>query len=144
MSLVRWEPFGTFDDIFNRMPGLLGRWPRASLEGAPRMDWSPTVDISETAEEYLIRAELPAVKKEDVRVTFEDGMITISGERKQQEEQKDEKFHRVESFYGSFARSFGVPDNIKADAIRSEYKDGVLSVHLPKVEKEKAKQIAVQ
>jgi HSP20 family protein len=146
MSLVRWEPFGTFDDIFNRMPGLLGRWPRASLEGTPRMDWSPTVDISETAEEYLIRAELPAVKKEDVRVTFEDGMITISGERKQQQEQKDEKFHRVECFYGNFSRSFTLPDAIDEAGIRAESKDGVLTVHVPKskVEAKKPTQIKVQ
>jgi len=146
MSLVRWEPFGAFDDMFNRMPGLLGRWPRTSLEGAARMDWSPSVDISETAEEYLIRAQLPAVKKEDVHVTFEGGMITISGERRQQEEQKGEKFHRMETFYGSFSRSFTLPDSIDEAAIRAETKDGVLTVHVPKskVEAKKPTQIKVQ
>jgi len=146
MSLVRWEPFGTFDDIFNRMPALLGRWPRTSLEGTARMDWSPTVDISETAQEYLLRAELPAVQKEDVRVTFDDGMITIAGERKQQQEHKDEKFHRVESFYGSFSRSFTLPDAIDEAGIRAETKDGVLTVHVPKskVEAKKPTQIKIQ
>jgi len=146
MSLVRWEPFGAFDDMFTRMPSLLGRWPRTSLENAARMDWSPSVDISETDLEYLIRAELAAVKKEDVRVTFDDGMITISGERKQQEEQKSEKFHRVESFYGSFSRSFTLPDAIDEAAIRAETKDGVLTVHVPKskVEAKQPTQIKIQ
>jgi len=134
MSLVRWEPFGTFDDMFDRLPTLLGRWPRSSLGSA--REWSPSVNISETPAEYLIRAELPAVKKEDVRVTFDDGMITISGERKQQEEQKNERMHRVESFYGSFSRSFSVPDAIDVDAIRAESKDGVLTVHVPKTQTE--------
>ena len=86
------------------------------------------------------------MKKEDVQVTFEDGMITIKGERKQQKEDKNEKYHRVESFYGSFERRFSLPENVNADTIRCESKDGILTVHIPKSElqKTKAKQIAVQ
>jgi HSP20 family protein len=148
MSLIRWEPFGSVDTFFNRMlPSTLANWPRLTLEGSGgKVEWAPSADISETEKEYVIRAELPAVKKEDVQVTFDDGMITIKGERKQQKEDKNEKFHRVESFYGSFERRFSLPENVNADTIRCESKDGILTVHIPKTEapKVKAKQIAVQ
>ena len=144
MSLVRWDPYSDIDSLFNRR---FAGWPRLSGEsGAANLDWSPSTDISETEKEYLIRAELPAVRKEDVKVTVEDGTITIQGERKQQKEDKAEKFHRVESVYGSFARSFSLPKAIKLDAIRCDSKDGVLTVHIPKQEaaKPKAKQIKVE
>lgn len=146
MSLIRWEPFGSIDDLFNRMPGAFGRWPRTSVSGPPGVDWVPAVDISETPQEYLIRAQLPAMKKEDVHVTYEDGMLSVSGERKQFEEQKDEKVHRVESIYGSFSRSFALPETIDAAAIRAESKDGVLTVHVPKskTQPKSATQIKVQ
>ena len=149
MSLVRWEPFAGTEEIFNRlMPAMFGRWPRLSLpaNGEPKYDWSPSADISETEKEYVIRAELPAVKKEDVKVTVDQGTITIEGERKQQKEDKNEKYHRVESFYGSFARSFSLPDNVNADAIKCESKDGVLTVHIPKTQAAapKSKQIKVE
>ena len=147
MSLVRWDPFGDVDALFNRM--LSGQlWPRlAAREGnGNKLQWAPSADISETDKEYVIRAELPAVKKEDVQVTLDNGIISIKGERKQQKEDKAEKFHRVESFYGSFERSFTVPDNVDSDAIKCESKDGVLTVHIPKseVSKQKPKQIAIQ
>jgi HSP20 family protein len=149
MSLVRWEPFNEMDSLFNRIlrksfTGL----PRVSAEGngGASLEWSPSADISETDKEYLIRAELPAVKKEDVKVTVDRGMITIEGERKQQKEEKTEKFHRVESLYGNFTRSFSLPEDINVEAIRCEEKDGVLTVHIPKTHAEKAtvKQIKVE
>jgi HSP20 family protein len=145
MSLIRWEPFGAMDDLF-RMPSLFARWPRLPGDGSREVEWSPSVDISETDTEYLLKAELPAVKKEDVHVTFDDGMLTISGERKQEKEQKGEKFHRIESFHGTFSRSFSLPDAIDAASIRAEAKDGVLTVHVPKikVEAKKPTEIKVQ
>ncbi len=147
MSLIRWDPFGEVDTLFNRVMG--GRcWPRFMLEGdgGNKLQWAPSADISETEKEYLIRAELPAVKNEDVQVSLQDGVITIKAERKQQKEDKNEKFHRVESFYGSFERRFSLPDKVNPDAVRCDSKDGVLSVHIPKVEvsKQKPKQIPVQ
>jgi HSP20 family protein len=146
MNLIRWDPFGEVDAMFNRM--LSGQYgPRLTLQGnGKKLQWAPSADISETDKEYTIRAELPAVKKEDVQVTLDGGIITIKGERKQQQEDKNEKFHRVESFYGSFERSFSVPDNVNADTIKCESKDGVLTVHIPKAEvsKQRPKQIAVQ
>ncbi len=149
MSLVRWEPFSGMDEIFNRMlPASVGRWPRMSLptNGETKYEWAPSTDISETEKEFLIRAELPAVKKEDVKVTVAQGMITIEGERKQEKEEKTEKYHRVESFHGTFSRSFFLPENASSDGIRCESKDGVLVVHIPKVKAEppKVKQIKVE
>ena len=146
MSLVRWDPFADMDRFFNRMmPASFARWPQLSSDTG-KTEWAPSADISETDLEYVIRASLPAVKKEDVNVTVDGGIITIKGERKQQSENKSEKFHRVESFYGSFERSFSLPENVNPDAIRCESKDGVLTVHIPKTEpqKTKAKQINVQ
>jgi HSP20 family protein len=132
MSLVRWEPFTPLESVLGRMPALF-RWTRLpEFNGDTRFEWSPSVDISESEQEYLIRAELPAVKKEDVHVTFDEGMLTISGERKQKEEDRKEKFHRVETFYGSFSRSFTLPENVDATTIRADSKDGIVTIHVPK------------
>jgi len=135
MNLTRWEPFEAMDLMFNRLPGFF-RFGRPQLGTGEYFDWSPATDISETDKEYLIRAALPAVKKEDVSVTYENGVLTLSGERRQQEEQKDEKFHRVESYYGNFSRTFALPDVIDEDAIKAESKDGVLTIHVPKAQSE--------
>ena len=146
MSLVRWDPFSSMDEMFARMPSLFGRFPRLAGDGEGAVEWSPTVDISETDAEYLLKAQLPAVKKEDVHVTFDDGMLTISGERKQEKEEKGEKFHRTESLYGAFSRSFSLPESINAAAIRAEAKDGVITIHVPKskIEARKPTEIKIQ
>jgi HSP20 family protein len=124
------------------------RWPRLAPEqnGGRVIEWSPAADISETDKEYMIRAELPAVRKEDVQVTFDAGVITIKGQRKQRTEDKKEKFHRIESFCGTFERSFSLPENVDAEGISCQSKDGVLTVHLPKtvVKSEQPKTISVQ
>lgn len=135
MSLMRWEPFYSMDDMFKTLPALFARLSPFS-GNVNNTDWSPSVDISESGEEYLIRAALPAVTKEDVSVTVNDGLLTLSGERRQKEEQNDEKFHKVENFYGSFSRSFALPDGIDAAAIRAESKEGVLTIHVPKTKAE--------
>ncbi|MFO1401842.1 MAG: Hsp20/alpha crystallin family protein [Steroidobacteraceae bacterium] len=147
MAMVRWTPFEGIDDIFNRMmPALARPGQRLGLGDGGRMvvEWSPSADISETEKEYLIRAELPGVRKEDVKVTMESGMITVSGERRQQKEDKSEKFHRVETFQGSFARSFALPDDVDADAVRCESREGVLTVHLPKQAQRKVAPVEVK
>jgi HSP20 family protein len=145
MSLIKWQPFGDFDDAFSRlMPSMFSRFPRVSADNGGKFEWAPSADISETDQEYLIRAELPAVKKEDVKVTLDQGMITIRGERKEDKETKEERFHRVESFRGAFSRSFSVPDNIDEKAIRADSKDGVLTVHLPKTRAATPKTVEVK
>jgi HSP20 family protein len=140
MNLVRWDPFGDIDTLFSQMlPTTFARRPRLAFgeNGGAGVEWSPSADISETDKEYLIRAELPAVKKEDVSVLVTGDTITIEGERKQRREDKDEKSIRMESFHGTFTRSFQLPDNVVVDKIRCEDEDGVLTVHLPKSETEK-------
>jgi HSP20 family protein len=132
------------NDALNRFPAWFGPWPRLPATFEAGSEWSPSVDISETDSEYLIRAALPGVKKEDAKVTYEDGMLTLSGERQQEEEVKDEKFHKVESFYGSFSRSFALPDGVDEKAIRADSKDGVLTVHVPKVKVEAKKPTTIK
>ncbi|MDO8357019.1 MAG: Hsp20/alpha crystallin family protein [Nitrospirota bacterium] len=106
-------------------------------------DWVPSVDVSETDGEYQIKAEIPDVKKEDVKVTLEDGVLTIQGERKFEKEEKGKKYHRVERSYGSFVRSFTLPDLVDEANVKAEFKDGVLNLKLPKSEKVKSKAIEV-
>lgn len=140
MSLIRWEPFRESEDFVSRvMPALWRRWPMMNGAEGGASEWTPTADISETEKEFLIRAELPSVRKEDVKVTIANGVIGIEGERKYDKEEKNEKFHRVESFQGMFSRSFTLPENVDEKAIRAESKDGVLTVHMPK-----AKVVAVK
>ena len=147
MSLIRWEPLRGIDDLFERLgPAVFGRRPRLFETGGP-LEWAPAADIIENDKEYLVKAELPGVKREDVKITIEEGVITLAGERKQEKEEKDEKQHRVERFYGTFTRSFTLPENVEETSIRAESKDGVLYVHLPKkakTEKPKAVQIKVE
>jgi len=106
--------------------------------------WTPALDVSETDAEYLVRAELPAVKKEDVSVTIDDDVLTIAGERKFDKEDKSEKVHRRESFRGMFSRSLSLPDDANASGIRAESRDGVLTVHVPKTKIERTKAIEIK
>ena len=94
MNITQWQPFRDMDEMINRMVPALTRW-RGETNGEDAA-WAPTADISETDKEYLVRAELPGVKREDVKVTVEDGMLTLSGERKREREEKNERFHRVD------------------------------------------------
>ncbi len=148
MNLMRWEPFRETDEFFrNLSTPMFGRWPQLLGEnGAMKIEWSPAVDIKETETEYLVRAELPGILRENVKVTLEDDVLTIEGERRQEKEVKGEKTHRVERFFGNFCRSFTLPEHVDASAIRAESKDGVLNVHVPKlkIEKRKALQITVE
>ena len=139
MDLVNWNPFAELDGIFGRSGGLSGL-PR---EG--RFDWRPAADIIESDAEYLIKADLPEVRREDIDVSVNNGVITLSGERKYETRDDSEKARRVEKFYGSFTRSFTLPENVDPDAIMAEQKDGVLTIHLPKSKKteSRAKSITV-
>jgi HSP20 family protein len=106
--------------------------------------WAPAVDIQETESEYVIKADLPEVKKDDVKVGFEDGVLTVEGERKQEKEEKGKKFHRTERIYGKFIRRFALPSEIDATKLSAEFKEGVLNVHLPKAPDGKGKAVNVQ
>lgn len=135
MNITRWEPFREVEDMFRQYSPFFARALHREGDDAK---WRPLADISETDKEYLIKAELPAVKKEDVKVTLDDGVLTITGERRHEEEHKAENEIRVESFYGTFSRSFSLPENIDVKSIQAESKDGVLRVRIPKTEASKA------
>lgn len=130
MNIVRWEPLRELDDFFRR---YVSPQQRAVFgKNGEEASWTPAANVSETTKEYRIRAELPQMKKEDVKVTVQDGVITIAGERKLQNEDEDENVLRVESFYGTFSRTFALPEDVDTAAIRAESKDGVLSIYIPK------------
>ena len=146
MTLVRWDPFRELEDMSERLNRVFSR-PTLRNTGKENLtvaDWMPTVDISETESEYLIKAELPEVRKEDVKVTVENGVLTLQWERRQEKEEKGRRFHRVERSYGSFVRSFTLPESVDEGGVKAEYKDGVLALHLPKSEKVKPKAIDVK
>ena len=146
MNLIKWDPFRELEDVSNRLNRIFGRSTARAESGQEMLavaDWSPSIDISETDAAYLIKAEIPGVKKEDVKVTIQDGMLTIQGERKMEKEEKGKKFHRVERSYGSFVRSFRIPDNADEDSVKAEFKDGMLNVTLAKSAKAKAKSVNV-
>ena len=146
MNLIKWDPFRELEDMSNRLNRVFGR-PLARLDSNTEMlsmaDWTPSADISETDTAYLIKAEIPGVNKEDVKVTIQDGMLTIQGERKMEKEEKDKKFHRIERSYGSFMRSFHLPDDADESSVKAEFKDGMLNVSLGKSAKAKPKAINV-
>ncbi len=153
-TLTRWNPFGTttwdpFKDLEQfeqRLASAFGRGvAKPNGEEAIAMaDWAPLVDISEDDKEFLVKAELPGLKKEEVKVTVEEGVMTISGERKVEKEEKTKKYHRVERSYGKFERSFTLPDKADGTKVNAEFKDGVLQVHLPKTEKPATKAVEVK
>jgi HSP20 family protein len=135
------------DDLQNRLATLFGRAPVRTPNGKEEAltvaEWAPLVDIVEDDKQYLIKAELPEVTKDDVKVTVQDGVLTITGERTLEKEEKGMKYHRVERAYGRFGRSFTVPEDADGNGVVAEYRDGVLKVHLPKSEKAKPKTIEV-
>ena len=142
MNLIRWEPFREMGDYFFRQysPVLGSGLLRSGSESSV---WRPAADISETDKEYLVKAELPGVRKEDVKIALQDGILTISGERQLEDEQKDENQIRIERFYGSFSRSFALPENADTGNIRAESKDGVLLVHIPKKSPSKPQPVSI-
>jgi HSP20 family protein len=146
-TLTRWNPLREMgmSSLFDWSPSLFRRGnliPDDENIAVP--EWAPLVDIAEDDKEYLIKAELPEVQKDDVKVTVENGTLTISGERKAEKEEKGRKFHRLERYYGRFERNFSIPDDADGSNVKAEFKDGVLRVHLAKSEKARPKQIEVK
>jgi len=147
-ALKRWNQLRELEALQHGLSSLFGRPPTLGAEGQEEQiavpEWAPLVDISEDDQEYLIKAELPDVKREDVKVTAEEGTLTIMGERKFAKEEKGKKYHRVERAYGSFGRSFSLPDDASPAKVSAEFKDGLLTVHLVKTEKAKPQQVEVK
>jgi HSP20 family protein len=125
--LTKWEAFREMEDFFRQFRP----WVAAGTGGS-MMEWRPDANISKLDNEYLIKADLPEVRKEDVKIALQNGVLTITGERKLEKEAKGEDRIRIESYYGSFERSFELPDDVDEKSIKAETRDGVLCVHLPR------------
>ena len=147
-ALTRWDPFKEMEETQNRLARIFGLSPvragNGDKEAMTIAQWAPSVDISEDDKEWLVKADLSEVKKEDVKVTVEHGVLTITGERKFEKEEKDKKYHRIERAYGNFLRSFTLPDAADGSKVAAEFKDGVLKVHLPKNEKAAPKAVEIK
>ena len=142
MNLIRWSPLRDLDDLFGRYSrGLEGQFP--SLLG-DETKWRPAANIVENESEYTIKADLPEVKREDIDVKVENGVLTISGERRIEKSSEEEKEHRRETYFGSFTRSFALPDNTDENAISAESRDGVLLVHVPKAKSQKREAVSIK
>lgn len=137
MNLITWSPFRELDQLFSRYGRDIG-----SL--GEKLQWRPSADITENDKEYLIKADLPEVKKEDIDISVENGVLTLSGERRVEKSTDNEKEHRREAFYGRFARSFALPEDVDQTQISAETKDGVLKVHLPKSEAKRPRTVQVK
>ena len=146
MALVRRDPWREIEDIFDLYArARAAREPAAgSQEVLATGDWAPRVDIAETDKAFVIKAEIPEVNKEDVKVTVDNGVLTIRGERKQEKEEEGKKFHRIERFYGSFTRTFTLPDNVDETKVTASFTDGMLNLQIPKTEKAKPRAIEVR
>ena len=146
-ALTHWNQFKELEALHNSLSSLFARpqVPRPEGQEEPMRvpEWTPLVDVSEDATEYLIQAELPEVKKEDVKITMEDGTLTIAGDRKYGKEDNTRKYHRVERAFGTFGRSFSLPDDASPGKVTADFKDGVLKVHLAKNEKARPQQVEV-
>ncbi|MEE9226090.1 MAG: Hsp20/alpha crystallin family protein [Bacteroidota bacterium] len=141
MQLVHCNPtraLATFPNLFDNF------FLRDAYEDLFPSVWMPAIDVAETDDEYVVKVELPGVNKDDVRITVQENILTVRGEKKRENERKESNFHRVERSYGSFQRSFTLPTTVKADKIDATYKEGLLTITLPKAEEAKPKAIDVK
>jgi HSP20 family protein len=142
-SIMRWQPFRNLSSLQEQVNRLFeGTFPSRGYESTLTA-WAPAVDVYETENELVIKADLPDVAEKDLDVRVENHMLTIHGERKFEQEVKEEKYLRMERSYGSFSRSFSLPNSVSTEAIKAEYKDGVLNITLPKRAESKPKQVKI-
>jgi len=142
MQLAKWNPFMELDEIQHRLNRLLVDRPAKTGDGG-FADFLPAVDIQETETEFIVKADLPDVKKEEIKIQMHNGVLAIEGERKQEKEEKGKRFHKIEREYGRFIRRFELPTDVDAEKVRAEFKNGVLNVIVPKSAAAKPKQIEV-
>jgi HSP20 family protein len=143
-TITRWEPFRGISSLQEQVNRLFDeKLFRGRAEDSSLTTWAPAVDIYETENELVVKADLPDVDEKDLDVRIEDNTLTIRGERKFEKSVSEDNFLRVERAYGVFSRSFSLPNTVNAEAIKAEYRNGVLNVHIPKREESKPKQIKV-
>lgn len=146
MTLMRPNPWTAVPTLQNRVNRLFDDMFPEIREGADTglMEWRPMVDTYEKDEAIIVNAELPGVKKDDISIDVKNNILTISGERKDEEDVNEDNFFRKERFYGKFQRSFTLPENVDPDQVDAAYKDGVLEVKIPKTEKSSTKKIEIK
>jgi HSP20 family protein len=140
---MRWEPFREMDDLLQGLGPMFGRMPAMARTTEGGYEFLPPADVIEREKEYLIKIDLPDVRKEDVKVLFDAGRLTIKGERKVEKDTKGETMHRTERCYGAFERVFTLPDDVDPKGIHAESRDGVLMVSLPRVAVQKQQPMAI-
>jgi len=143
MELVRWEPFAGFGNLRSVFNDLLDENFDRSSARPSTSKWYPAVDVLESKESYLIRAELPGMKREDIKVEVKDGTLVLSGERKSEKPAEGVEYRHAERVAAKFWRSFSLPETVKQDAIEATYKDGILEIRVPKAEEAKPRQIEI-
>jgi HSP20 family protein len=141
MSLSHYDPLATFPASLRLFEDAVARMFNEPRGSRP---WSPAVDIIESDNQLILKADLPEVKLEDIEVRVENGTLTLKGERKFEKEEKAKGIHRIERSYGTFARSFSLPESFDTDHVNAEYKNGVLTISLPKKESAKPRQVKVE
>jgi HSP20 family protein len=145
MTLIRWKPVRSLDNIQDEVSRVFDSFFDAKPFVRRGVDsgWDPDVDIVEDKDKVLVKIDLPGIEKDDIKVSVEENILTIKGERKAEKEEQDKSYHHVERVYGSFCRSFSLPSKVDAQSIRADYKNGVLSIDLPKAEEVKPKEIPI-
>ena len=146
MAIVRWEPFREFTTLQNEMNRLFNTVfdaPSPGNGGNTLRRWMPAMDLVETADHFVLRADLPGMSQDDVKIEFEDGTLTVSGERKAEHESKNEGYYRVERAFGAFSRSLTLPQGIDPEAVTANFDNGVLEVRIPKPEERKPRRIEI-
>jgi HSP20 family protein len=146
MTLVRWRPYRDFFNLQDRINRLFENdlFPEKSSEDVALSSWTPTTDIFETKDEYVLKLEVPGISKDDIQIDFNQETLTIKGERKEEKEVKKDEYHRIERCSGSFTRSFSLPKNVDEKKIDASMKDGILELRIPKKEESKAKAIPIK
>ena len=146
MALVRWEPFRELAALQNEMGRLMGQVAGGSMgagNGQQSSTWLPAVDAWETEGELVLAFDLPGIPEDKISVELEDNVLTVSGERERTQKSSDDRFYRYERRFGTFSRSVTLPQGVNEEAIKADYKDGVLEVHVPKPQEQKPKRIQV-
>lgn len=143
-SLVRWDPFREISILQDRMNRLFEDFFGREEKGVVGTVWSPLADLREETDEFVATVELPGMLREDIHVEVENNLLTVSGERRFEHEDKRDRYHRIERAYGRFHRSWQLPSTVDSEKVSAEYRDGVLTVHLPKSEAAKPRRIEVK
>jgi HSP20 family protein len=146
MAVIRWDPFRDLNSLQDRMNRLFEEANRGTKpeDASSTTAWSPAVDIHETVAEIVVKAELPGMDRKDIELNLENNVLTLRGNRHFEKEAKDENYHRIERAYGGFSRSFSISAVVDDEKIRADYKEGVLTIALPKTQKAKPKQIKIE